>query len=77
MTWFALALVALGALAWDGWRRWLVVRSVELAERVDAVEAAVLKCAKSEVVDAELKRCAEEIARINSQMVFGAKRPGR
>lgn len=70
---FAIALVIVAGLAWDAWRRWLLVRSVDLAARIDAVEAAVLLCAKAAVVDAELARCAEEIARLKTQATLGRR----
>lgn len=68
---YAIALVIVAGLAWDAYRRWLIVRSVDLRADVERLEAAVLKCAKAERVDAELARCAEEIARLKTQATLG------
>jgi len=70
---FAVALVVVAALAWDAWRRWLIARSTDLREDVKRLEAAVLLCAKSAVVDAELARCAEEIVRLKTQSTLGRR----
>lgn len=40
MTALSIALVVVAALAWDGWRRWVIVRALRLDERLKHFETA-------------------------------------
>jgi uncharacterized coiled-coil protein SlyX len=61
----AIALVVLGALAWDGWRRFVVVRTAQTTARIVALESRV---ARMERETAALVEAQAAVARLEERV---------
>jgi len=76
MTW-TLAVVALGLLAWDAWRRTLAARRIDDREAIEArlssAEELVRAAAAAERVDEQLAEVADRLQALQNAIALGGR----
>jgi hypothetical protein len=76
MTW-ALTVAALGMLAWDAWRRWLVARAIDdrakLESDIAAVRETADQAAAATLVEAQMRELGERVNALQSAMALRSR----